>query len=372
MAIRFLLSSHGASLFGAERVLLALAGGLAGRGHDVTLELPHEGPARAVAERLDRVRVIVTGRRRLPRNAPELVRYAAGFPVGRRSLRTVLRHDHYDVVWANSLFNPLPAFAARGTGAAVVWHLHERNFAGVAGRIAVHAIGTHADVVLAPSRFVADSFARAGLAESKLRILPNALLERIAAVPMKPGGRPFVAGYIGQFEPRKRAPDVLAAIARIDGASALLIGDGKARAAVEAARDSLRLGERARLVGFQQDIRPFLAECDCIVIPSRDEPFGLVGLEAMAAGLPVVAARSGALPEVLGDAALYYPLADTDALADCLGRLRDAPGLAAALRTRGLARVRDFSLDRMLDAVENVTRGLLERRGPASPTGRHA
>jgi glycosyltransferase involved in cell wall biosynthesis len=368
LSIRFLLSSHGASLFGAERVLLALAGGLAARRHDVTLELPHAGPAHDVAQRLERVRLISTHRRRLPRNATELVRYAAGFPAGVRALRAVIQRGRYDVVWANSLFNPLPALAARGTGAAVAWHVHERNFAGVAGRAAVYWIRSRADLAIAPSRFVAQSFTDAGLAESRVRVVPNALLAPVTPVPHRPSTGRFVAGYIGQFEPRKRAPDVLEAVAQLAGAGALLIGDGKARGAVEAARKRLQLGDRARLTGFQRDVRPFLADCDCIVIPSRDEPFGLVALEAMAAGLPVVAARSGALPEVLGDGALYYPLGDVTALAAALRRLRDEPRLAAELRTRGLDRVREYSLERMLDHVEAIARELLERRRRAPPT----
>lgn len=362
--LRFLLSSHGASLFGAERVLLALADGLAARGHDVTLELPHDGPAVTAARRLAHVSVTVSGRRRLPRNASELLLYTGGLPNGVRRLHAGNRVGSYDVIWINSLYNLPAALAARSSDAVVVWHLHERNFRGAVGWLTGRVVRSVCDVVVVPSRFVADSFA-AAVPSARLRVVPNALLEPITFVPPGTQRGPFVVGYIGQFEPRKRATDVVEALARLEGANGLFVADGKARHVVEATVSRLHLENRVRLTGFQSDVRPFLAESDCVVIPSRNEPFGLVALEAMAAGRPVIAADSGALPEVLGDAALYYPLGDSAALATCIEGLRADVGLANVLRARGLARVRAFSLDSMLDRVETVAHDALAARRQA-------
>src|SRR5690606_4410431 len=101
--MRLFLSSHGASPYGAERVLLMLAEGFAARGHDVTLEIPHEGPALDAARRLAGVRVWHSRRPRLPRNAAELARYLAGAPRAVLRLSREIRRGRYDLVWVNSM-----------------------------------------------------------------------------------------------------------------------------------------------------------------------------------------------------------------------------------------------------------------------------
>ncbi|HSJ09309.1 MAG TPA: glycosyltransferase [Longimicrobiales bacterium] len=346
-----LLSSHGASLFGAERVLLALATGLARRGHTVTLEFPHEGPALDVANGLPGVRTVVSGRARLPRNARGVAHWALHTPASIRAFQRIITESACDVVWVNSMYNLGVALAARASRVPAVWHLHERNFPGAAGLVMRQCVRACSRVAVAPSSFVARSFD--GRAAPALRVVPNALLAALEPLPPAADDA-FRVGYIGQFEPRKRAPDVVHAVARLPGASAVLVGDGKARATVEQAIAHCNLAGRVGITGFREDIRTALDGCTCIAIPSRNEPFGLVALEAMALGLPVVAADSGALPDVLADAALYYPTGDVAALAACLARLRDDAALRATLRARGLERVRTFTLDRMLDGVESA------------------
>jgi glycosyltransferase involved in cell wall biosynthesis len=180
---------------------------------------------------------------------------------------------------------------------------------------------------------------------------------------VRPAGSDFVIGYVGQLEPRKRAEDVVGALARLPFGRAIMVGDGKAKQQVLDAIWQHSAMERVTLAGFQRNVIQYYAEFDCIVIPSRDEPFGLVALEAMAAGIPVVAALSGALPEVLGDTALYYPLGDVTALAECIRRLHDEPSLAALLRDRALRRIREFSLNTMIGRIEGAALEAVHLRG---------
>ncbi|HEV3215086.1 MAG TPA: glycosyltransferase family 1 protein [Vicinamibacterales bacterium] len=81
------------------------------------------------------------------------------------------------------------------------------------------------------------------------------------------------------------------------------------------------------------------------VLPSFEEGFGLPALEAMAAGVPVVASNRGSLPEVVGDAGLLVNPDESDALASAIRRLLSEPALWQALRQRGLDRARQFSWD---------------------------
>ena len=99
---------------------------------------------------------------------------------------------------------------------------------------------------------------------------------------------------------------------------------------------------------------PFYQRMHCVVIPSRDEPCPLVAFEAMSIGRPVIASRHGGHPEVLGDAALYFPLGDANELAACILRLRDDPALRTELRQRGLERVAGFGREHWLDEVERI------------------
>jgi glycosyltransferase involved in cell wall biosynthesis len=81
------------------------------------------------------------------------------------------------------------------------------------------------------------------------------------------------------------------------------------------------------------------------VLPSFEEGFGLPALEAMAAGVPVVASNRGSLPEVVGDAGLLVNPDDTDALASAIGRILSDPALWQTLRQKGFDRARQFTWD---------------------------
>ncbi len=96
------------------------------------------------------------------------------------------------------------------------------------------------------------------------------------------------------------------------------------------------------------ELRALYEHALCLVFPSRYEGFGLPPLEAMTCGCPVIAAASGAVPEVCGDAALWF---DDATLTGTLRRLIDDAGLAARLRAAGLARAKDFTWGRAAETL---------------------
>ena len=85
---------------------------------------------------------------------------------------------------------------------------------------------------------------------------------------------------------------------------------------------------------------------DIMVLPSFDEGFGLPAVEAMACGAPVVASRAGALPEVVGDAGIFFDPHSPRELKECLEALLRDTEKRLELRQRGLIRARDFSWER--------------------------
>lgn len=351
--LRFFLSSHGASPYGAERVLLILAEGLAARGHHVTLEIPNPGPALERARELAGVEVWMSERPRLPRNLREAIRYLLKAPAAVLRLRRRIRRDRFDVVWVNSLYNPPAALAARLARAPVVWYLHERCFRGPAGPLAAWLVRALAHEPVAVSRFVADTFEAAPWVRDFRVLHAQTDLPEPTA---HPEGGPFTVGYLGQLEDRKRPIDVLRAIAGLPDVHGLVVGGGKREDAVRAAVADLGLDERVALPGFQTDVGRWYGRMSCVVIPSPDEACPLVAMEAMSAGRPVIAADHGGLPEVLGDAALLFPLGDIPALRRCIARLRDDPDLRFELARRGVERASIFDRERWLDEAVDIAR----------------
>ena len=143
----------------------------------------------------------------------------------------------------------------------------------------------------------------------------------------------LVVAFLGRLSPEK-APEVLLRAARGAPLRVLIAGDGPLRAALEAEANP----EQVRFLGFVPDAAGVLAAADVLALPSRTEGLPMAVLEAMAAGVPVVASAVGSLPEVLGDGAgVLVPPGDADALRAALEQLADAKGreaLAIAARRR--------------------------------------
>ncbi len=161
---------------------------------------------------------------------------------------------------------------------------------------------------------------------------------------------------VARFAPQKAHGDLLRALALVADPRVrlLLVGDdpfGDGRRAAEALARELGLLPRAVFAGIRRDVPALLAMSDAFVMASLWEGLGLVFLEAMAAGLPVLATRVSAVPEVVvdGETGLLVPPADPPALAGALARLAADPAWRERLGRAGAARVQErFALERMV------------------------
>ncbi len=143
---------------------------------------------------------------------------------------------------------------------------------------------------------------------------------------------------------------------------AWIAGDGPERPALEALADALGIADRVRFAGRRDDVPDLLAAADVFVMPSRSEGLGIAALEAMAAGLPVVASAVGGLGEAVvdGRTGLLVPPDDPAALAAALGRLVDDGALRARLGAAGPGRVDEgFRPEQMVAAYEDLYREML-------------
>jgi sugar transferase (PEP-CTERM/EpsH1 system associated) len=146
-------------------------------------------------------------------------------------------------------------------------------------------------------------------------------------------------------------------VARIPGATLTLVGDGPERAALEKIAADLRLGASVRFLGFRSDIDELLAQADVFVLSSLSEGIPMSILEAMKAGLAVVATRVGGVPATVvdGETGLLVASEDEPALTAALAALLADPARATAMGLAGHARaLARFSVEAMVSAYEAV------------------
>ena len=144
-------------------------------------------------------------------------------------------------------------------------------------------------------------------------------------------------------------------------------GDGKERA--EALAAELELGPACVFAGIRHDVPRLLAASDVFTMSSLWEGLGLVFLEAMATGIPVLATRVSAVPEVVldGETGVLVPPAEVEPLAEAFVALAGDPQRRAALASAGRDRVREaFGLERMVEQTLGIYRELTEG-APADP-----
>jgi len=145
----------------------------------------------------------------------------------------------------------------------------------------------------------------------------------------------------------------------------VMVGDGPLRAEAQAMLESAGMGHLAWLPGERADVPDVMRGLDCFALPSLAEGISNTILEAMAAGLPVVATDVGGNAELVENGMTGYivPPRDAEALAACLVAMANGPANAAALGRAGRVRVeRHFSLPAMVRAYQNLYDSLLAER----------
>ncbi len=360
---------------GAETQLVRLAGRLVAVGHSVCVVPLLPDDELGAELRAMGVTVHPLCNTESPRGLPTVT-----------ALVRVLRQQRPDLVvsflYQSNVVTRVAASVARVP--VVVSSIRNEYFGGRRRELAMRATDRLASVTTTNSALAADRLVRRRVvARDRLVVVPNALppeaFVRRERGPVREalGVAPddFVWLGVGRLVPQKAWPDLLQAFAltgpRGGGSRLVIAGGGPEESRLRALAERLQVASYVHLLGPRDDVPDLLAAADGLVLSSAYEGLPNVVLEAMAAGLPVVATRVGGVPELVDDSTgLIVPPADPTALAAAMRQLAGARASSRAemgRRAREVAWSRfheDVVLTRWLDLFE----GLVQRaRRPPGP-----
>ena len=268
-----------------------------------------------------------------------------------------LLHVHYAIPHATSAWIAKEMLREQGRRLPVVTTLHGTDITIVGQDQSYRAI-THfsierSDRITAVSEWLRTETISTFACECPVEVIPNFVDPDVfdrarygeALRSELGGGRPVLM-HISNFRPVKRVCDVVRIFARVRATRScvlVMVGDGPDRHAAEEEARRLGVAADVRFLGKIDSVAPLLAAADVYVFPSESESFGLSALEALASGVPVVAARVGGVPEVVRDGVTgaLLPLGDLDGMAAAVARFLDPavwPAASAAAAADARAR----------------------------------
>lgn len=374
---RVLFVDHTGQIGGAELILMDVVQGRS----ESTAFLFDQGPlAKALS---DRGPSVITSRwgiglSRFRRDSSWLkaLPLAGGLAAIIAELAHVARR--HDVVYANSQKAfVLSAIANIVACKPLIWHLHDiispAHFGALQRRLQVGLANRFAAKVIVPSEAAAAAFIAAGGRRALVEVVPNGLA--VEPLPMSrqelrqrlglPPG-PLV-GVFSRLARWKGQHILIEALAKLPGAHCIIVGDalfGEQDYAAELRKQvgELGLGDRVHFLGHRSDVPLLMQSVDAMVHPSIDpEPFGRTLVEAMLAGVPVIATDAGAAPDILehGRAGMLVPPGDARALAEALDAVLAEPEILKPQLDYASRRARThYSLARMLDSIGLLIRNV--------------
>lgn len=305
---------------------------------------------------------------------------------------SMLKHDAYAAMRAVAGQVPV-ILRAEGAGRTgdCYWQLEAR-----CGRRIKYCL-MRADGLIAPSRTIQQEVQAAGYDRSKIHYIPNGVpIPPLPSAVRRQEARAALAGlhpalqnlirleasgtetplavYTGRLHPAKGLAELIVAWDRIrlrwPWAQLCLVGEGPFRPELEAQIAQRNLHECVHLLGPFDSVEEFLAGADLFILPSYEEGMSLALLEAMAAGLPIVATDIPGNRDLVQDGreALLVPPANPDALTAGITRILSQPSLAAHLAQGARRRAEnEFSLDQCLREHERLFQSLLDRQRQTDP-----
>jgi glycosyltransferase involved in cell wall biosynthesis len=380
---RVLLVVDSLEVGGAERHVVDLASALRRKGHEVEVACSIAG---GLSKPLEEVGVPVRPlTRRLVKRRVSLA-YARG-------IRKLLREGRFDLVHAHIYASAVAAaVATRGTGLPLVVTEHtEASWQNLWARLFSRWTYRRARQIIAVSTPIERRLIeRDGVSPERVTLIPNAVIPASGNPPSLADTLPDgwlempLVGVVARLQPEKGVATFLKAAAHVSMVSPearfLVVGDGPLREELVDLVGRVGLRERVHFLGYRVDAQRLIGLLDVLVVPSLTEGSPLIVLEAMAAGVPVVASAVGGIPDQVrhGEVGVLVPPDDPNALAGALGALLEDPALARRLGEAGRRRTEnEFSHEALVRRIEAVYRAALggetaqeDAREPEVPSAR--
>jgi glycosyltransferase involved in cell wall biosynthesis len=290
-----------------------------------------------------------------------------------REIKTVLQELQPDLVATHSnKAGLLGRWAARSLGLPVVHTSHgflftgrEKSTAGLFYRFIEKVFASMGDrviVVAESERQAADALKV--IADEKMAVIHNGLPDIKENWQADPGAEPPGIVMVARFAAPKDHLTLLKALSGLKDLqwSLELVGDGSGRLEAEKLVEDLGIGDRVEFLGMRLDVQVVLARNQIFVLSSRREGFPLGILEAMRAGLPVVASDIGGVKEAVADgrSGLLFPPGSVEKLKQALAELLRGPELRRKMGAEGRRRYKQFfNLEQMVDKTLSLYRKML-------------
>lgn len=350
--MRILLAVGSLRLGGAEKQVCGLACQLQEAGHQVKIVLLEGGgPLEAVLEGTG-VEWEDPGRRRVRRDDGRLLTGISLIGVGVYRIwliwRALLRFRpevvHTYLPWSSMVVLPMAWIRRVPVRVGSRRNISEPTRGAAAVRLAERLAESCAHVVVANSNGVAEFAQRRGLPAHKIRIIHNGV--SLAGQPAEAGADPPTGLVVANLRPVKGLLTLVGALRLLENPPIVrVVGEGPQRRRLETAIAEAGLEQVLILEGLNPNAHKLWAEAQFGILPSHEEGLPNAVLEAMAAGVPMIASRVGGVPELIEDgiSGLMVPPAEPQALAGAIARLAGDPELRRRMGAAARQRAEEYS-----------------------------
>lgn len=357
--------------FGGSGVIATeLAKGLANRGHNLHI-LSYSRPAR-----LDSFRTDITFHE-VDLSSYPLFEYPpydlalANMMVNLIQYENLdILHVHYAIPHATSAYLAKQILGKEATGVPVITTLHGTDITLIGSdpsyKQVVDFSINKSDGVTAVSEYLKEETYKLFDIHKEIKVIPNFIdTDRFRRSnkgdfkkSVNPKGEKLIT-HVSNFREVKRVPDVVEAFSYVlkSGVEAklLMVGDGPDRAKAEQKCRELKICDRVRFLGKQEQVEEILSVSDLFMIPSGSETFGLAALEAMGCGVPVISSDIGGLPEVNIDGETGYlcKLGDVETMGKMATKILTDDQLHSRMAKAARKRAEIFELDKVITYYED-------------------
>jgi len=269
-------------------------------------------------------------------------------------IRQLLKRLRPDIILAhNARAIALMSYAALGLGLPVCGVTHSYKTRRT----------MRADALVVLSEHMKRHFIEAGY-KKPMEVIPNLIHLPPKSVFCKPG-TPAVIGALGRFTIEKGFSDLLQALYKLKEAGvefrAVIGGDGSELPQLKMLAGTLGLTGYIQWKGWVEDKAAFYRELDIICVPSLEESFPLVVIEALAHGVPIVATDTPGPASMLTDGVngLLVPRGNTQAMANALAQLATQPGMAVRLAEAGWQHVQEYDFPAVAKRWDEVLKNII-------------